>query len=132
MESEKTGLEKKEPKESKQAEAKSSEAKTPVGVLERVRAEGEVFKSKLQEDIDAIKEPQKTQLWKSIFRVKHDETPRSRSLGVLSNVFLHLHPASRPKVKYFLGFSEHCMSIPNIGSPILLVPIVKSSQCSKA
>ena len=28
-----------------------------------------------------------------MFRVKHEPTPRSRSLGVLTNVFLHLHPA---------------------------------------
>src|SRR5215468_3540044 len=81
MEPEKTSLEKKETKETKPAEPKA-----PVSVLEE-------FKSKAQEDLDALKEPQKTQLWKSIFRVKHDETPRSRSLGVLSNVFLHLHPA---------------------------------------
>ncbi|HWO00697.1 MAG TPA: cytochrome b N-terminal domain-containing protein [Blastocatellia bacterium] len=28
-----------------------------------------------------------------MFRVKHEPTPRARSLGVLTNVFLHLHPA---------------------------------------
>jgi cytochrome b6 len=41
-------------------------------------------------------------VWKSIFRVKHDETPRNRALGVLSNVFLHLHPAkiNRDAVAY--------------------------------
>ena len=48
------------------------------------------------------KAPRKTALWKSILRVRHDETPRSRSLGVLSNVFLHLHPAkiNRDAVAY--------------------------------
>src|SRR4051812_9853694 len=94
MEPDKTSLEKKE--------TKLAEPKAPVGLIERIRAEGEVFKGKLQDDIDAAKEPQKTQLWKSIFRVKHDETPRSRSLGVLSNVFLHLHPAriNRDAVSY--------------------------------
>src|SRR5512140_2588372 len=40
-----------------------------------------------------VKAPEKTDVWKSILRVKHDETPRSRALGILSNVFLHLHPA---------------------------------------
>ncbi|MFQ5925981.1 MAG: cytochrome b N-terminal domain-containing protein, partial [Terriglobia bacterium] len=56
----------------------------------------------LQEALEAFKEPQKTQLWKSIFRVKHDEQPRSRALGVLTNVFLHLHPAkiNRDAVRY--------------------------------
>jgi quinol-cytochrome oxidoreductase complex cytochrome b subunit len=48
----------------------------------------------LKELREDLKEPQKTQLWKSVFRVKHERTdPRTRSLGVLSNVFLHLHPA---------------------------------------
>src|SRR3989454_1253295 len=54
------------------------------------------------EEIKALKEPEKTDVWKSILRVKHDETPRSRALGVLSNVFLHLHPAkiNRDAVAY--------------------------------
>ena len=54
------------------------------------------------EEIKALKAPEKTDVWKSILRVKHDETPRSRALGVLSNVFLHLHPAkiNRDAVAY--------------------------------
>jgi hypothetical protein len=44
----------------------------------------------------------KTERLKSILAVKHDDTPRSRALGVLSNVFLHLHPAkiNRDAVAY--------------------------------
>src|SRR5918911_653986 len=51
---------------------------------------------------ETVKAPQKTDVWKSVLRVKHDETPRSRALGVLSNVFLHLHPAkiNRDAVAY--------------------------------
>src|SRR5580765_8707091 len=51
---------------------------------------------------ETVKAPDKTDVWKSILRVKHDETPRSRALGVLSNVFLHLHPAkiNRDAVAY--------------------------------
>jgi cytochrome b6 len=44
-----------------------------------------------------------TQLWKSIFRVEHQRTDkRTRALAVLSNVFLHLHPAriNRDAVRY--------------------------------
>src|SRR5437016_10536294 len=54
------------------------------------------------QEIKALKHPEKTDLWKSMLRVKHDETPRSRALGVLSNVFLHLHPAkiNRDAVAY--------------------------------
>ena len=41
-------------------------------------------------------------MYKSIFRVKHDDKPRSRALGILSNVFLHLHPSkvNRDAVAY--------------------------------
>ena len=54
---------------------------------------GKVVRERAAEEIKALKRPEKTDLWKSVLRVKHDETPRSRALGVLSNVFLHLHPA---------------------------------------
>jgi len=49
-----------------------------------------------------LKNPFETQLWRSIFRHKMDDTPRNRSLAVLSNVFLHLHPAkiNRDAVRY--------------------------------
>jgi len=42
------------------------------------------------------------QVWKSVFRHKLDKSPRNRSLAVLSNVFLHLHPAriNRDAVRY--------------------------------
>src|SRR5580765_5155795 len=53
-------------------------------------------------DLDTLKNPTKTQVYTSIFRHKHDDTPRNRALGVLSNVFLHLHPAkiNRDAVRY--------------------------------
>ena len=58
--------------------------------------------AKAKEQVETLKDPKKTDVWKSILRVKHDETPRSRALGVLSNVFLHLHPAkiNRDAVAY--------------------------------
>lgn len=48
------------------------------------------------------KQIKESQVWKSIFRHKLDDTPRNRSLAVLSNVFLHLHPAriNRDAVRY--------------------------------
>jgi quinol-cytochrome oxidoreductase complex cytochrome b subunit len=33
-----------------------------------------------------------TQIWRSIFRHGYPDTPRNRTLAVLSNTFLHLHP----------------------------------------
>src|SRR5215831_4581680 len=70
-----------------------------VGVLAAAKA---VQARAVEEMRETIKAPEKTDLWKSILRVKHDETPRSRALGVLSNVFLHLHPAkiNRDAVAY--------------------------------
>ncbi len=51
------------------------------------------IKKKAAMDLNAVRKPTTTEVYKSIFRVKHDQTARSRTLGVLSNVFLHLHPA---------------------------------------
>jgi len=34
-----------------------------------------------------------SQIWKSVFRHGFPDTDRNRTLAVLSNVFLHLHPA---------------------------------------
>jgi quinol-cytochrome oxidoreductase complex cytochrome b subunit len=33
-----------------------------------------------------------TQIWRSVFRHGYPDTPRNRTLAVLSNTFLHLHP----------------------------------------
>jgi hypothetical protein len=76
------------------------------GLLDRVRSDvktlKETVKEKSKEEIAALKEPEKTQLYRSIFRVKHDEEPRNRALSVLTNVFFHLHPAkvNRDATKY--------------------------------
>ncbi len=80
----------------------NSNKKGLTGLLKGVREEVEVLKEKAAEDIRILKKPEKTQLYKSIFRVKHDEKPRSRALGILTNVFLHLHPAkiNRDAVAY--------------------------------
>ncbi len=61
-----------------------------------------VLVEKGKDELEALKEPEKTQLFRSIFRVKRDETPRSRALSVLTNVFFHLHPAkiNRDAVRY--------------------------------
>src|SRR5580692_4275679 len=73
--------------------------KTKVEVLIE---ESKIIRERAAEELKLLKQPEKTDLYKSIIRVKHDETPRSRALGVLSNVFLHLHPAkiNRDAVAY--------------------------------
>ena len=43
----------------------------------------------MQKLFDSVR---KTQIWKSIFRHGYPDTPRNRTLAVLSNIFLHLHP----------------------------------------
>ena len=86
----------------KDAPKETPSKKGLTAVLDEVRETTEVLKTKAKEDFESLKRPEKTALWKSVLRVKHDETPRSRALGVLSNVFLHLHPAkiNRDAVAY--------------------------------
>jgi len=75
-------------------------------VKETVKEDLQGLKSVLiekgKEELEALKEPEKTQLFRSIFRVKRDDSPRSRALSVLTNVFFHLHPAkiNRDAVRY--------------------------------
>ena len=84
----------------------SNGKKGGVGVLERFKEDVRALKSemlgKAKEQVEGLKNPTKTQIYTSIFRHKHDDTPRNRALGVLSNVFLHLHPAkiNRDAVRY--------------------------------
>ncbi len=69
-----------------------------VGLVERVAAGVKEdlaslktdMPAKAKEQVEILKKPTKTQLYTSIFRHKHDDTPRNRALGVLSNVFLHI------------------------------------------
>ena len=83
-------------------ESKTNGKKGLAVLVEEAREGAKILKEKAKEEVEALKQPQKTQVYKSIFRVKHDETERSRALGVLSNVFLHLHPAkiNRDAVRY--------------------------------
>src|SRR6267143_5938935 len=68
-----------------------------VGLVDRLKEDLNSLRTdlpaKAKEQVEGLKNPTKTQLYTSIFRHKHDDTPRNRALGVLSNVFLHLHPA---------------------------------------
>ena len=81
-------------------------SKEKTGVLEKVQdnaaALRDTLKEKTKQQVDGLKEPEKTQLYRSMFRVKHDDEPRNRALSVLSNVFFHLHPAkvNRDATKY--------------------------------
>src|SRR5205807_1026667 len=76
------------------------------GLLGHIREDLESLKTdlpaKAKEQVEILSKPTKTQVYTSIFRHKHDDTPRNRALGVLSNVFLHLHPAkiNRDAVRY--------------------------------
>src|SRR5206468_5134295 len=77
--------------------------RTDVGLIERAKESAVALKDRALEEVKDYKDPQQTQLWKSIFRVSHERSdPRNRSLAVLSNVFLHLHPAkiNRDAVRY--------------------------------
>jgi cytochrome b6 len=88
----------------------SDKTEKTTGILGRVATEVKAdmqsiktdLPAKAKEQVDLLKDPTKTQVYTSIFRHKHDDTPRNRALGVLSNVFLHLHPAkiNRDAVRY--------------------------------
>src|SRR5258708_2769606 len=91
--------EQKEQKETKQLTGEKSDA----SLIERARETAGALKERAFEEAKEYKDPQQTQLWKSIFRVSHERSdPRNRSLAILSNVFLHLHPAkiNRDAVRY--------------------------------
>ncbi|MFQ5739418.1 MAG: cytochrome b N-terminal domain-containing protein [Acidobacteriota bacterium] len=79
-----------------QQSAKKNESereKRPSSVIVKIKEGVRPFIDKGKEDLRAAKDYKRTQIWKSVFRHKLDETPRTRSLAVLTNVFLHLHPA---------------------------------------
>ncbi|HXT87599.1 MAG TPA: cytochrome b N-terminal domain-containing protein [Verrucomicrobiae bacterium] len=64
-----------------------------LGLKEKGKELGEVLKVKTQEQIEELKKPQETQLYRSIFRIKHNDEPRNRALSTLNNLFFHIHPA---------------------------------------
>ncbi|HEX9765050.1 MAG TPA: cytochrome b N-terminal domain-containing protein [Candidatus Acidoferrales bacterium] len=72
------------------------------GLVDKAQEARKVVEAKAKEELEALKDPQKTALYRSIFRVKHDAEPRNRALSVLTNVFFHLHPAkiNRDAVRY--------------------------------
>jgi hypothetical protein len=89
-----------DPKETKQLTTGDDSGKN---LMEKVREGTSALKDRAIEEAKTYQDPQDTQVWKSIFRVSHDRSdPRNRSLAILSNVFLHLHPAkiNRDAVRY--------------------------------
>jgi len=91
-----------EPKEQKETQQLTGE-KSNAGLVERAKETAAALKDRALEEVKDYKDPQQTQVWKSIFRVSHERSdPRNRSLAILSNVFLHLHPAkiNRDAVRY--------------------------------
>ncbi|MFI5125905.1 MAG: cytochrome b N-terminal domain-containing protein, partial [Candidatus Acidiferrales bacterium] len=46
-----------------------------------------------REQAEDLKKPEDTQLYRAIFRVKHNDEPRNRALSTLNNLFFHIHPA---------------------------------------
>ena len=67
------------------------------GVLEEIKDKtrelGETLKVKAREQAEELKKPEETQLYRAIFRIKHNDEPRNRALSTLNNLFFHIHPA---------------------------------------
>jgi quinol-cytochrome oxidoreductase complex cytochrome b subunit len=74
-------------------------------LLDEVKGEVKVLKEKGVEDVKALQDPEKTQLWRSIFRHGMPSTNRNRVLVVMTNVFLHLHPVKIRKSGIRLKFT---------------------------
>jgi cytochrome b6 len=62
----------------------------------------EAVKEKARQQLEELKDPENTQLYRAIFRIKHDDDPRNRALSTLNNLFFHIHPAkvNRDAVRY--------------------------------
>ncbi|HEV2287524.1 MAG TPA: cytochrome b N-terminal domain-containing protein [Candidatus Acidoferrales bacterium] len=75
----------------------SGENGRKTGVLDTLKEKtqelGETVKSKAREQAEELKKPQETQLYRAIFRIKHNDEPRNRALSTLNNLFFHIHPA---------------------------------------
>ena len=63
------------------------------------------MQEKVREAVEILKNPKDTTVYKSVFRHPLDDTPRNRSLAVLMNVFLHLHPARVNRDATRFGFT---------------------------
>ena len=53
-------------------------------IIETAKVEGKAIADRALTEAQEYKDIQKTQLWKSIFRVKHDESPRLRARSACS------------------------------------------------
>jgi cytochrome b6 len=76
------------------------------GVAEEGEGRAQNLKSwlqeKFQEQVEELKQPEETQLYKAFFRVGRIDEPRNRALHTLNNFFLHIHPTkvNRDAVRY--------------------------------
>jgi cytochrome b6 len=92
----------KDPTNTSNPEEEPEKTRRSPSVIVKLREALQPLLEKGLADLKAAKDYKKTQVWKSVFRHKLDETPRTRALAVLTNVFLHLHPAkvNRDAIKF--------------------------------
>ena len=62
-------------------------------IKKKSRELGATLTGKAREQAEELKKPEDTQLYRAIFRVKHNDEPRNRALSTLNNLFFHIHPA---------------------------------------
>jgi hypothetical protein len=73
-----------DPKDPKEPRQITSGDESKRSMLDRVKETGGGLVERAKEEAQDYKDPQDTQLWKSIFRVSHDRSdPRNRSLAIL-------------------------------------------------
>src|SRR5215472_15041888 len=72
-------------------------SKSKTVVIDKVKEDATAFRKTIEEkarqQVEELKQPQETQLYRSIFRIKHNDEPRNRALSTLNNLFFHIHPA---------------------------------------
>lgn len=62
-------------------------------IKKKTRELGAALTGKAREQAEELKKPEETQLYRAIFRIKHNDEPRNRALSTLNNLFFHIHPA---------------------------------------
>ncbi len=86
--------------------AEENPGKGKTGVADEAEGKVQQFKGwleeKFQEQVEELKRPEETQLYKAFFRVGRIDEPRNRALHTLNNLFLHIHPTkvNRDAVSY--------------------------------
>ena len=67
-------------------------------------------------------------IWKSIFRRSYEDTPRNRTLAIMGNLFLHLHPVrvlrGAVKLKHTVPFGLLLRNIHRWAAHLMVITVM--------